>query len=176
MTPSRILATSALLVIGLALAGCNGGASDEDPAPAGPPPSTSAPSTPPPAPEQPEEDVVGTVVHFTAGETVVEVTIVEDTPTTRDFLSMLPMTLPFEDYAGMETITYPEREFDYTDAEGMTPRVGDLFSYRPWGNLGFFYDTGSLGYSEELVRIGTTDDLDAVMELDGQDVTIDIAG
>lgn len=121
-----------------------------------------------------EDDVSETIVHFTAGSTVVEVTIHEETPTTRDFLAMLPMTLTFEDFNGMEKIAYPPRGFDTTGNEGMAPRVGDLFSYIPWSNLGFFYDTGTLGFSRQLVRIGTTDDLDAVMELDGQEATIDL--
>lgn len=88
---------------------------------------------------------------------------------------MLPMTLEFEDYAGMEKISYPPRGFDTAGNQGMTPAVGDLFSYIPWSNLGFFYDTGTLGHDDNLLRLGTTDDLDAVMELDGQQVTIDVA-
>jgi hypothetical protein len=37
--------------------------------------------------------VVGTVVRFTSATTSVDVTIGEDIPATRDFLSMLPLTL-----------------------------------------------------------------------------------
>lgn len=180
---TRSMAVGAVLALGSMNAGCSDQA-EERGVPTSPPETSTAvapptePSTPMTTASTPTaEDEPGasdTIVHFTAGDSVVEVTIDEDTPTARDFLSMLPMTLPFEDYAGMEKITYPERAFDYTDAEGMTPEVGDLFSYRPWGNLGFFYDTGTLGYSDQLVLIGTTADLDAVMELDGQDVTITI--
>jgi hypothetical protein len=119
--------------------------------------------------------VVGTVVRFSAGSTAVRVTIEEDTSTTRDFLSMLPMTLPFEDYDGREKVTTPPRPFDYDGATGMTPENGDLFSYVPWGNLGFFYHADGLGHSDDLVRLGTTDDLDQIMNLDGQDVTIEVA-
>lgn len=116
-----------------------------------------------------------TIVRLTADDAVVEVAIRDDNPTTRDFLSMLPMTLRFEDYAGMEKIAYPERALDYTGSEeGMTPQAGDLFSYKPWGNLGFFYETGTLGHSTQLVRIGTTDDLEAVMRLDGRDVAVEL--
>jgi hypothetical protein len=122
-----------------------------------------------------EDAVTGTVVHFSAGSAVVEVTIRDDTPTTRDFLSMLPMTLTFKDFNGMEKIAYPPRGFDTTDNPGMTPKAGDLFSYLPWSNLGFFYDTGSLGFSDQLVRIGTTNDLEAIRQLDGQEVTITVA-
>lgn len=122
-----------------------------------------------------EQTVVGTTVHFTAGQTVVEVAITEDNATTRDFLSMLPMTLVFEDFNGMEKIAYPPRGLDVTGSEGMKPEVGDLFSYVPWENLGFFYDTGSLGFSQQLVRIGRTDDIEGVKALGGQEVTIDVA-
>lgn len=133
-------------------------------------PSSARPST---APSSGEDQVVGTIMRFTAGSSVVEATITEDSATTRDFLSRLPMTQDFEDYHGQEKITYPEEPFDYTGSEGMAPRVGDLFSYKPWGNLGFFYDTDGLGHSDDLVRLGTTDDIDGVMELDGKRVTID---
>lgn len=171
---------TAVLLLSFTFAGCGG-------QPAEPPTTSSTPASSPAPTEQaspasspepttaPDQGVVGTTVHFTAGDTVVEVTIHEDTATTRDFLSMLPMTLTFEDYAGMEKIAYPERGFDTTGNEGMKPEVGDLFSYIPWSNLGFFYATGSLGHSTSLVRIGTTDDLDAVMKLDGQRVTIAVA-
>lgn len=174
-TRNTAIGTGLALGLGLALAACSGQA-EETAAPADGRSRTPAPSGP--ASEVTGEDgVVGTIVHFTAGSTVVEVTIREDTPTTRDFLSMLPMTLPFEDYAGQEKIAYLERALDYAGSEaGMTPEVGDLFSYKPWGNLGFFTGVDGLGHSTDLVRIGATDDLDAVMLLDGQDVTIAVAG
>lgn len=117
--------------------------------------------------------VAGTVVRFTTGSTVVTVAITEDTATARDFVSMLPMTLAFEDFHGQEKVATPPRPFDYTGAPGMTPQVGDLFSYKPWGNLGFFYNVDGLGHSDDLVRLGTTTDLDAVMDLEGRRVTID---
>jgi len=171
---SRNTATGAALALMFGLSGCAGQA--DEPAPPPPAEPRTTPSSPAPEPSQ-EQGVIGTVVEFAAGTAVVEVTIHEDTPTTRDFLSMLPMTLPFEDYAGMEKIAYPARAFDYTGSEaGITPQVGDLFSYKPWGNLGFFYGVDGLGHSTELVRIGTTEDLGAVMQLDGQDVTIAVAG
>ena len=154
------------------------GAATGTPSPtSGGPPPTGPQATPTqPDNKEQENDVTGTIVHFTTGSTVVEVTITEDTATTRDFLSMLPMTQTFEDFNGMEKITYPPRGFDTSDNEGMKPKVGDLFSYIPWSNLGFFYKTGSLGFSNQLVRIGTTEDIDAVLKLDGQEVVISIAG
>ncbi len=126
--------------------------------------------------EDPGVDVAGTVVRFAARDVSVNVTIVDDNATTRDFLSMLPMTLSFEDYNGMEKITYPPRGFTTTGNTGMKPEVGDLFSFIPWSNLGFFYETGSLGFSDKLVRIGKTDDIEGIMKLDGQQVTISAVG
>lgn len=181
MRPDRraFAAGAALLVT--ALAGCSPAGSDSSHGRSAPTPSTdspkaTAPTSTPAASETGDRDrVVGTIVRFTAGSTVVEVTITEDSAATRDFLSRLPMTQEFENFHGQEKITYPEEPFDYTGAEGFTPQVGDLFSYKPWGNLGFFYDVEGLGRSDDLVRLGTTDDLDAVMELDGMLVTIDLA-
>ncbi len=43
-------------------------------------------------------------MRFTSGETSVEVTIKPDNPTARDFLSMLPLTVPIEEFAGREKL------------------------------------------------------------------------
>lgn len=124
-----------------------------------------------------EDSIVGTTVHFTAGDVRVEVSIAEDTPTTRSFIEMLPMTMLFEDCAGMEKIAYPEQALDYAGSEdGIAPQIGDLFSHKPWADLDFFYEVDGLGRSADLVRIGTTDDLEAVMRLDDKQVTIIVAG
>lgn len=102
---------------------------------------TAAPSSATPssgASESPSADqgVVGTVVRFAADDAVVEVVIDEDNPTTRSFLAMLPMTLAFSDYGGKEKVATPTGEWDFTDAEGLDPKVGDLFSYKPWATSG----------------------------------------
>ena len=38
-----------------------------------------------------------------------------DNPVTRDFLSMLPLTLEFEDLAGNEKISYLPRDLDHEE-------------------------------------------------------------
>ncbi|MEU4641665.1 cyclophilin-like fold protein [Micromonospora sp. NPDC023814] len=167
-------ATTAALILACSLAAC-GGDSDPNTPRATPEASSPAPSTPGASQERGHQRVAGTVVRFTAGSIAVDVAIEEDTPTTRDFLSLLPMTLAFEDYGGREKVTNPPRPFDYDGATGMTPQNGDLFSYMPWGNLGFFYNADGLGHSDDLVRIGTTDAIDQLMHFDGQDVKIEIA-
>lgn len=76
-----------------------------------------------------------------------------DNPTSRDFLTLLPLTLTFEDYAGTEKIGYLPRNLSTQDApSGSDPSVGDLTLYAPWGNLAIFYR--DYGYSNELIKLG----------------------
>ena len=74
---------------------------------------------------------------FVENEAVVTL---EDNTTTRDFLSMLPVTLTFQDYAGSEKISYLPHSLS-TDGAPSTydPDAGDLILYAPWGNLAIFY-------------------------------------
>jgi hypothetical protein len=178
------IAAGAAIALALFLAGCSAALSAESPTPTqtkGASPNRSAEPTAAPssgASESPSADqgVVGTVVLFAADDTVVEVVIDEDNSTTRSFLAMLPMTLAFSDYGGKEKVATPTGEWDFTDAEGLDPKVGDLFSYKPWGNLGFFYNADGNSFSTDLARIGETEDIDQIELLDGQQVTIAVAG
>lgn len=74
--------------------------------------------------------------------------------TTRDFLSMLPTTLTFEDFSGSEKISYLPRSLS-TDGrpESYDPVLGDLTLFVPWGNLAVFYQDTS-GASSSLVPMG----------------------
>ena len=68
------------------------------------------------------------------------VVTLEDNATTHDFLSMLPVTLTFQDYAGSEKISYLPRSLSTDGApSAYDPDVGDLILYAPWGNLAIFY-------------------------------------
>ena len=62
-----------------------------------------------------------------------------DNPASRDFASLLPLTVTFEEYAGVEKITYLPRKL--ATQGGITGgRVeGDFAYYAPWGNLAVFY-------------------------------------
>ncbi len=116
MRLKTLVATGSLLTT-VVLAGC--GASDTISAPSTSTRSaTSAPSPTPSAPptvatEASADQVVGTVVRFSKGSTRVEVTIDQDSPAVRDFLSMLPLTLTLEEFAGREKIADPPRELAY---------------------------------------------------------------
>lgn len=77
----------------------------------------------------------------------------DDSPSARDFFSMLPLTLKLEDYAGTEKIAYLPRKLTTQGAPtGIDPDVGYLTYYAPWGNLAIFYQ--DFGYSTGLVKLG----------------------
>ena len=71
---------------------------------------------------------------FEGGEVLVEM---YDTPVAKDFISLLPLTASFEDYARTEKITYLPRKLKTEGASGGKP--GDFTYYAPWGNLAVFY-------------------------------------
>lgn len=78
---------------------------------------------------------------------------IEDSPAARDFLTQLPMTLTLKDYAGNEKIADLPRPLTREVApDAITPRVGDLAFYAPWGNLAVFYRDGH--HSPGLIRLG----------------------
>lgn len=77
----------------------------------------------------------------------------DDNPTSKDFLSFLPLTLTFEDYAGTEKISYPSNKLSTEEApSGIDPTIGDFTYFAPWGNLAIFYK--DFGYSNGLIKLG----------------------
>lgn len=102
---------------------------------------------------------------FEGGEAVV---VLEDNATTRDFLTMLPTTLTFEDYAGSEKISYLTQDLSTADAPAnYDPQVGDVTLYELWGNLAIFY--GDAGNSSGLVPMGRViSGLELLSGMDGE--------
>jgi len=86
-----------------------------------------------------------------AGEQAV--VVLDDHPAVRDLLSMLPMTVTFEDYNGIEKIGYLQRKL-HTEVSpsNCDPSVGTFAYYAPWGNLSVFYQ--DFRHSEGLVPLG----------------------
>ena len=81
----------------------------------------------------------------------------DDSPTTRDFITLLPLTLTFEDYAKTEKIAYLPRTLSEAGAPaGMDPSIGDITYYSPWGNLALFYR--DFGYAQGLIKLGSLDE------------------
>lgn len=82
--------------------------------------------------------------------------ILVDSPTSRDFITLLPLTLTLEDYAGTEKIAYLSRKLSEEGAPaGIDPAVGDITYYAPWGNLALFYK--DFGYAKGLIKLGHID-------------------
>jgi len=137
------------------------------PAPAG---SGPAPATVTGTVREPAEDTVTIHENQTAGSDTMsaksdvrikmtfndeEVVVrMQDNPTTRDFLAMLPLTVSLEDYAGTEKITRLSKRLSTQDAPaGSDPSVGDFTYYSPWGNIAIFYR--DFGYADGLIILGT---------------------
>jgi len=79
-----------------------------------------------------------------------------DSPTSRDFYSLLPMTITLEDYASTEKIAYMPRKLSTAGApDGVDPAVGDIAYYAPWGNVAIFYRDA--GYAKGLIKLGSLD-------------------
>ena len=80
----------------------------------------------------------------------------EDSASTRDFLSMLPLDLTASDFAHNEKIAYLPRKLDET-AHGPFPNTapGDVCYYIPWGNLALFH--GDYVSTRDLIRLGRLD-------------------
>lgn len=119
--------------------------------------------------------IVGTVVQFSNTAISVELTIGEDNPTVRDFLSLLPVTMTLEEFNGHEKIGYFARELTVEGSPGSDPEDGDLIYFAPWGNLGFYYNTSGIGYSDQTIHIGTYEaTLEQLEALSREPVTIEV--
>lgn len=50
---------------------------------------------------------------------------------------------------------------------------GDLIYFKPWGKVGFYYNTAGIGYSDQTIHLGsygaTVDQLEL---LEGTDITV----
>jgi hypothetical protein len=96
-----------------------------------------------------------TRVRFSTADVEVIVRVAEN-PTSRDFVAKLPLTLTFEDFAGKEKISYLPKRLTTDGSSGGAPRNGDLIYYKPWGNIGFFYNAGG-GHDDNVIPIGTVE-------------------
>jgi hypothetical protein len=91
-------------------------------------------------------------IRIKGGDTSLTATLI-DSKTSRDFISLLPLTLTLKDYAGTEKISdLPKRLSTEGAPPGSDPSVGDIAYYAPWGNLAIFYR--DFGYASGLVILG----------------------
>lgn len=64
----------------------------------------------------------------------------EDNPTTRDLMSLLPLDLPAKDFMHFEKIAYLPRDLTTEGApDSHTPVAGEIAYFAPWGNLAMFH-------------------------------------
>ncbi len=106
---------------------------------------------------------------------VLSATLLDDAAA-RDFLALLPLTLDLEDYAATEKIAQlPKKLSTVGTPAGMTPSVGDITYYAPWGNLAIFYRDS--GYAKGLVKLGRIEGKFQILEARGPlKARIEVAG
>lgn len=76
-----------------------------------------------------------------------------DNPTSRDFISRLPLTVDLNDYGGTEKVFTPSPELTTDNSpSGMNPQAGDIALFAPWGNIVVYYRNGTS--SGSLIPIG----------------------
>ena len=95
-------------------------------------------------------NTLGTVrMTFNGNEVVVKI---YDTPSGKDFLTMLPLTLDFKYFANAEKIAYLPQKINFADSPRANELPGDFTYYVPWGNLAVFY--WGHGNNSDLVTLG----------------------
>lgn len=98
-----------------------------------------------------------------------------DNPTTRDLVSLLPITTELEDYANNEKIFYPERKLTKDGAPGgYKPSKGDITYYAPWGDVAIFYK--DFNYSSGLISLGSIDGdgIEKLKQVGSRPVTLEL--
>ena len=85
---------------------------------------------------QAREKAVKVKMSFNNQEVVIEMF---DNPASQDFLSMLPLSASFDDYARTEKISCLPRKLNTQASPTAGQTQGDFTYYAPWGNLAIFY-------------------------------------
>ncbi|GEA79682.1 cyclophilin-like fold protein [Cellulomonas uda] len=116
-----------------------------------------------------------TVVRLSSTAGHIDVTLDPSSTAGQDLLSMLPISLTFEDFAGREKIAYPPRTIDVTGEPASSAGAGDLAIYVPWGNLALFYEGERGTPTGDLVRLGHFDATERQLAvLEAGPVTVDV--
>lgn len=112
-------------------------------------------------------------VGITVNDQTITATMLKNS-TTYDFLSLLPLTLKLDDYAGTEKISNLPKKLSTKDSpKGYNPLIGDIAYYVPWGNLAIFYK--DFGYAVDLIKLGSVDsDISVFSKSESFNITIDI--
>lgn len=81
--------------------------------------------------------------------------ITPDNPTAKDFLSLLPLTPPMEEFAGKEGLGGLPRDLETAGSPGSDPADGDLICFIPWGNFGFYCNANGIKCSDQTTHLGS---------------------
>ena len=178
-----LIAAIALLTLGAACSTSGNGATTADQAATttsavdgrGGASRTTTPPTPTTSSTLQGNAVEGTVVRFASAQVQIHVTITQGNPTVRDFLSLLPITVAFEEFSGREKIGYPPRRLVTEGSPGHDSEDGDLIYFAPWGNLGFYYNAQGIGHDDRVIHLGRFNATrDQLAGLEAADVTISV--
>jgi hypothetical protein len=88
-------------------------------------------------------------VVFEQQEAIVEIFA---SPASKDFMSLLPLTLEFKDYIGVEKVASLPRRLATNGSPSPREATGDFTYYAPWGNLAVFYK--GFGSDSQLIVLG----------------------
>ena len=173
--PSKITTTAVSLIVLLTLTACSAPAGSPESAPPASPTSGTAAATA--SGTSTANSIVRRVVRFSSATASVDVTIDQDHPAARDFLSKLPLTLTVEEFSGREKISYLPERLAHEGSPGSDPEDGDLIYFAPWGNLGFYYNASGIGYSDQTIHLGTyRASREQLTLLEGSQVTVQHVG
>jgi len=138
-----VLSTFVALILGTALSGIIAHAEQSGP---------TAPTT---SREQTHQRTTAMKISIRTQHKVITATLA-DNETSRDFVSLLPITLTLKDYAATEKVSDLPRRLSTEGAPaGSDPSIGDIAYYSPWGNLAIFYQ--NFRYSSGLIKLGKID-------------------
>lgn len=91
----------------------------------------------------------------------------EDNPSARDLMTMLPLDLTIGDYSTNEKIAYlPRKLSEEGSGRFENEAAGDLCYFAPWGNLAMFH--GPYRWSRGLIRLGRLDEGPAPLLVRGE--------
>ena len=102
-------------------------------------------------PNAKEKSVMDSKIRIIFGNQEVIVKMLNN-PASRDFMSLLPLTLEFSDYAKAEKIAHLPRRLNTKNTPTPPEASGDFTYYAPWGNLAVFYQ--GFGSDEHLYVLG----------------------
>lgn len=97
-----------------------------------------------------------------------------DNGASKDFVSMLPLTLTFDDYVGTEKVSdLPRRLTTKQSPGGTDAELGEFTYFSPWGNLALFYK--KFRYADGLIPLGKIESgVEHLKNIDGHEVHLEI--